>query len=100
MKKTGFLLCVLMVVLIAWHPGMVWAQSGTGGAPGSKPGDKGNVITLQTLADSIKAKIKSIQPAVMEREWVVYRNRREALNQIRSPQNPETDLEFMLRTFW
>ena len=91
---------MFVAILILCHPGITWAQSGQGGTPGPKPFDDGNVITLQTLADGIKARLKAVKPSIMEREWTLYRNRMEAHNLIRSPENPETDLEYMLRTFW
>ena len=100
MKRFGILICLIVAVVLAWHPGMTWAQSGQQGAPALKIRDDGNAITLQTLADGIKARLQAVQPAVVEREWAQYRSQREAYNMIRSPLNPETDLEFMLRSFW
>lgn len=100
MKRIGMLICFVVATVIAWCPAVSVAQDRPTAFPSAHTRDRQNVITLQTLADQIKARFRAVQPGVMEREWAQYRDRQEALNLVRSPQNPETALEYMLRVFW
>ena len=65
-----------------------------------------NAPRPQTPGPAAAPAPNSIQPlrrapsSTFLKRWKQYQQNAEFRNQIRSPNNPETDLEFMLRSFW
>jgi hypothetical protein len=97
-RVSRLIILIALILLAAPVYALSDNDSKSSGPDNSKSMDLMDRINLGRRVDLSKFRIK--QPSVMEKEWRDYKNFQDHRNLIRSPNNPEWDLEYMMRNFF
>ncbi len=97
--RKNYRVLIIIVTLFLNH-GALFAEGPYQTLADGKKSSSEPVKKSKSVAGSDFSRFRLKQPSAMEKQWRDYRDFLERRNLIRSPNNPESDLEYMLREFF
>lgn len=98
MRSKYWVLMIIITLFVSY-----WAVLAKGQSQSASDDKQGSAEYIDPSKDgqgSDLSRYRLNQPSSMEKQWRDYRDFLEHRNLMRSPNNPESDLEYMLREFF